>query len=310
MTKRSKSRSNFPWLRLTVVIAMLVSIFALAYISWDKDIALLNPKGYIADQQSKLLVLTTAIMLAFAGFVLFLMYFFAWRFRETNKKTELDQKAGRSKGLSLLAWGSPIVIFIILAAIMLPATQKLQPNRAIEAENEEMTVRVIAMRWKWVFLYPEQNIATVNFVQIPVDTPVRFELTADEAPMQSFWIPHLGGMLYAMTEHVNPIHLMSHTEGDYPGGAAEINGKGFSGMRFTTRVSSRADFNIWASDIAMNSEVLDEAEYQRLLEPSENEEVATYSSPTNIELFDALVKKYAGTHKHGAEAENEENGGY
>lgn len=310
MTKRNKNRSSFPWLRLAVVVAMLLSILALAYISKGQDIALLNPKGYIANQQSRLLVLTTGIMLAFAGFVLFLLYFFAWRFRETNKNTELDQKAGRSKGLSLLAWGSPVIIFILLVAIMLPATQKLQPNKAIEADNDAMTVRVVAMRWKWVFLYPEHNIATVNFVQVPVDTPVRFELTADEAPMQSFWIPHLGGMLYAMTEHVNPIYLMGDTVGDYPGGAAEINGTGFAGMRFTARVSSQLDFNKWVSDIAMNSSELDEAEYQRLLEPSEYEEVATYSSPQNQQLFEALVKKYAGTHNHGFGSEYEENEGY
>src|SRR5690606_21687015 len=105
-------------------------------------------------------------------------------------------------------------------------------QRAIESDEKQITIRAIAMRWKWVFMYPEHDIVTVNYVQIPEDTPIRFELTADEAPMNSFWIPHLGGMLYAMTEHVNPLNLIADETGDYVGGAAEINGRGFAGMRF------------------------------------------------------------------------------
>ena len=90
---------------------------------------------------------------------------------------------------------------------MLPATQRLAPQKSIAADAKPLTIQVVAMRWKWLFIYPEQKIATVNFVQIPVNTPVQFELTADETPMSSFWIPNLGGQLYAMTGHVNQLNL-------------------------------------------------------------------------------------------------------
>lgn len=310
MTKRNKNPNKPLWVPLLASASMGVFILASAYFLRGRDVALLNPKGFIADEQFRLLILSTAIMLAFAAVVIFFLYFFAWRYRETNEKTTHDPKAGRSKLLFATAWTSPVIIFVILAAIMLPATQKLAPQASIESDNEEITIRVIAMRWKWLFLYPEHDVASVNFVQLPVDTPVRFELTADEAPMNSFWIPHLGGMLYAMTEHVNPLNLIAHTTGDYDGAAAEVNGHGFAGMRFTARVSSQADFEAWVSETARSTEVLDTAEYARLLAPSEYNEVALYSSPDNRQLFDVLLQKYSGSHSHYNESEHIESEGH
>lgn len=310
MSKRKKNQRNSSWV---VYLGMSCLGLLTAVIAWllrGRDIALLNPKGTIADEQYWLLVVSTSIMLGFAAIVLFFIYFFAWRYRETNDKAVHKPQAGRSKLLLLTAWAAPITIFVVLSGIMLPATQRLEPQRSIKAENDEMIVRVIAMRWKWLFLYPEQDIATVNYVQIPVDTPVRFELTADEAPMQSFWIPHLGGMLYAMTEHINPLNLMAHTIGEYDGGAAEINGHGFAGMRFTANVTSRADFDAWASRVATDSDELDATRYAQLLEPTEFEPAAEYRSPANRDLFDALVKKYAGSHNHYGDSSQPESGGH
>lgn len=305
MAKTKKSARAWP--ALIGALALVVFTLVAAKYTLGADVALLNPKGAIAEEQTRLLVLTTSIMLAFAGIILFFIYFFAWKYRETNQKNIYSERAGRSKLLVTTAWVSPMIIFVILAAIMLPATQKLAPQKSIESDQDEMIVRVVALRWKWLFMYPDHDIASVNFVQIPVDTPVRFELTADEAPMQSFWIPHLGGMLYSMTEHVNPLNLMGNTIGDYQGGAAEINGHGFSGMRFTTRVSSRTDFDNWVRDVSDSSEILDAEEYARLLEPSEYHDVATYSSPTNRTLFENLVAKYAGSHDHYGNTDDSEN---
>lgn len=299
LVAENKKHRNGSALSIALGVGSLVAFAVIAALFMrGRDIALLNPKGFVADEQYRLLIVSTSIMLAFAAIVLFFLYFFAWRYREGNQKTAHNPAAGRSRLLMVTAWTAPIIIFMVLATMMLPATQKLEPQRSIESDTEEMTIRVIAMRWKWLFMYPEQDIATVNFVQIPVDTPVRFELTADEAPMNSFWIPHLGGMLYSMTEHVNPLNLMAHTTGDYDGGAAEINGHGFAGMRFTARVSTRQGFDDWVRETASNSALLDEEEYNRLLEPSENNLVAMYSSPRNQELFDTLLKKYAGSHTH------------
>ncbi|MDQ3064886.1 MAG: COX aromatic rich motif-containing protein [bacterium] len=309
MMAKSKKRTSGLLVGLT-----FLGLFAFCYLTMvllrGKDIALLNPRGFIANEQFRLLLVSTSIMLAFAAIVLFFIYFFAWKYRESNHKVEYNSNAGRSKLLLLTAWASPMLVCAILISIMLPATQKLEPQRAIASENKELVIRVVAMQWKWLFMYPEQDIATVNYVQIPVDTPIRFELTADEAPMNSFWIPHLGGMLYAMTDHVNPLNLMADTIGDYDGGAAEINGHGFAGMRFTTRVSQKEDFDSWAEGIVQGSEVLDGVSYSSLLKPSEFNSIATYYSPTNQELFEKLLKKYAGSHGTAHSEHTETEGGH
>ena len=165
---------------------------------------------------------------------------------------------------------------------------------------------MVALRWKWLFIYPEQGIATVNYVQVPTGTPVTFELTADDAPMSSFWIPNLGGMLYAMTGHVNHLNLLAETPGDYPGSSAEINGAGFAGMKFTARATSMADFEAWVRLVKPSSEVLNAAEYERLLEPSENNPAVVYAS-VDRDLYDKVLMKYNGAHNHGVADSETEN---
>ena len=119
----------------------------------------------------------------------------------------------------------------ILAVITWKSTHALDPSLPLQSDKKPITIRVVALRWKWLFIYPEQNIATVNFIQFPIATPINFELTAD-GPMNSFWIPELGGQIYAMTGMQTKRHLMANAIGEFSGAAAEINGKGFSGMKF------------------------------------------------------------------------------
>lgn len=286
------------------ILGTLSFIFLLAFFAKDSDIALLNPKGLIANEQHRLLVTSTLIMLGFGVPVILTLYFFIWKYREGNTSVSYAPDMKASKAFLAFCWGGPLVIVAILAYLMLPATQRLEPQQPIAADNDQLTIQVVALNWKWLFIYPEEDIATVNFVQIPVDTPVRFELTADEAPMNSFWIPHLGGMLYAMTGHVNPLNLMADTIGSYSGGAAEVNGRGLAGMRFSTYVSSEGDFDAWVKETKQSLVSLDEAEYEKLLKPSENNEPVFYSSFTPG-LYDKIVSKYSGSHHHGSEHEEQ-----
>lgn len=289
MAKRSSNKNVL--LTISTIIGVAVFSTILLYLAKDTNVALFNPKGSIADEQQWLLTLSTIIMLVFGLPVILTIYFFTWKYRENNPNSSHDPSVGTSKKLLLFAWLGPIITVIILAGIMLPATQSLEPQRAIASDNEQLTIQVVALDWKWLFIYPEQNIATVNFVQIPVDTPVRFELTADESPMSSFWIPNIGGMLYAMTGHVNPLNLIADEEGDYPGAAAEINGHGFAGMKFNTRVSSHEAFADWVEETEQSPIILDRTEYDKLLIPSENNPEAYYSSPDK-DLYKSIVSKY------------------
>lgn len=300
MARTKKSNKLIPILFALLVTAVFV--FVIAMLTNGADIPLLNPKGIVASEQHWLLVTSTLIMLGFGVPVILTLYFFTWRYREDNSKATYSPKETTSKAMLAFMWGGPLVIVVILAALMLPATQRLEPQKPIVADKEQLTVQVVSLNWKWLFIYPEQNIATVNFVQIPVDTPVRFELTADNAPMSSFWIPHLAGMLYTMTGHVNPLHLMADTIGDYPGASAEINGFGFAGMKFTTRVSSDEDFAAWVAETKQSPQFLDDAEYERLLEPSEYDEPVFYANAVP-DLYDTIVSKYNNNHTHGSEHE-------
>jgi cytochrome o ubiquinol oxidase subunit II len=304
MTKR-KHRSGQGKSVRVILLGLSALALLIAILLRGKDVALFNPKGLIAGEQSRLIVTIVVILLAVAIPTLSMLYFFAWKYRETNEKAKRDTPSHQSRFSAFSLWVIPCMILLLLASVMIPATHRLDPHKAIASDTKALRIQVVAMRWKWLFIYPEQNIATVNFVQIPSDTPVEFDLTADEAPMNSFWVPHLGGQLYAMTGHSNRLNLMADTTGDYTGQAAEINGEGFSGMKFTTRVSSQEEFDSWAQDVRHASNPLDFAAYSKLLVPSENNPVAFYSS-AQTGLYDTVLLKYGGAHGNHAAMEGQE----
>jgi cytochrome o ubiquinol oxidase subunit II len=261
------------------------------------DVALFNSKGQIAQEQLNLMLFSMALLLTVAVPTLIILYSFAWEYRESNRKSKYDPHARHGKLFTFSMWAIPSIFMLVLALVMWPATHKLEPKKAIDADAKPLTIQVVATRWKWVFIYPEQKIATVNFVQIPVGTPVQFDLTADEAPMSSFWIPHLGGQLYAMTGHVNRLNLIAWEPGDYPGSSAEINGAGFAGMKFTARATMKHDFDLWVRETQKSSSALNTTEYEKLLQPSQNHPAAFYSS-VESDLYAKMLMKYAGSHDH------------
>lgn len=260
------------------------------------DVALFNPRGMIAREQHKLMLLTAALLLAIAVPTLAILYFFAWKYRESNLKASHNPQASRGKLFLFSAWAVPSVVMVVLATIMWPATRKLAPEKPIISSVKPLTIQVVAMRWKWLFIYPEQNIATVNFIQIPVGTPVKFELTADETPISSFSLPQLGSQLYALTGHQNQLNLITDTPGDYSGRSAEINGAGFAGMKFIARATSKQEFDSWVQARRSSTEALDSGVYQTLLKPTENNPAAYYSS-VDTSLYDKVLMKYTASQK-------------
>jgi cytochrome o ubiquinol oxidase subunit 2 len=153
-----------------------------------------------------------------------------------------------------------------------------------------LKIQVVALQWKWLFIYPEEKIATINFIQIPKDTPVHFEITAD-APMNSFWIPSLGSQIYAMPKMKTELHLIADSEGDFRGCSANISGEGFSGMTFITRASSADDYKKWVQTAKKATLSMDWNAFNKLVEPSSYNPVAFYklADPT---LFDKILMKY------------------
>ncbi len=295
LKRKNKHSSTGPiWLAFLGLVGLGLSVTMLLQ---GVDVALFNPKGIIAEQQLNLMIFSMLLLLVIAVPTLILLYYFAWRYRESNTKATYNPTARHSKLLVPSMWVVPSIFMLLLASVMWPATHKLEPKKSIATDTKPVRIQVIAMRWKWLFIYPEQDIASVNFVQVPVDTPVEFELTADEAPMSSFWIPHFGGQLYAMTGHITRLNLMADELGDYPGSSAEINGAGFSGMKFIARASSNEDFEQWVQARQQSSDALDSAAYEKLLKPSESNPTVFYS-PVGADLYDKLLMKYNGSHNH------------
>jgi cytochrome o ubiquinol oxidase subunit 2 len=238
------------------------------------------------------------VLLAVAVPTVGALFFMAWKYRESNTKATHDPKFQAGKLFLITAWGIPAVFMTVLSVLMWTATHQYVPQQTIASQTKPLVVQVVALRWKWLFIYPEQHIATVNFVQVPVNTPVAFELTADDAPMSGFWIPNLGGMLYAMTGHINTLNLMAEKPGDYPGSTSEINGAGMADMKFTARATSREDFDSWVQATQYSPDVLTASEYDQLLQPSENNPEAEYSQFEHG-LYAKVLMKYAGSHDHG-----------
>lgn len=300
MAKIHKKRLSLGWVLLIIFLALGSFVLLIKYLLAGKNIALFNPKGLIAQEQLNLMFFAAGVMLAVAVPTLVLLFFTAWKYRESNAKATYAPGIAHSKFLTPGLWLIPTFVVFLLAPVMWSATHRLVPQKSLAADGKPLIIQVVALRWKWLFIYPEQKIATVNFVQVPVNTPVQFELTADEAPMSSFWIPNLGGQLYAMTSHVNRLNLMADTAGDYPGSSAEINGPGFSGMKFTARAGSIEDFGRFVQEVKQSPEVLDMPMYESVLKPSENNPTAYYSDYDDG-LYDSVLSKYMGSHDHQPE---------
>lgn len=257
---------------------------------WLSFFDVLHPQGPIALAERGLMVTAVLFMLIVAIPVLGLLFFFAWRYRASNTKAAYTPDWKHGKMEELVWWAIPLEIILILSAITWTSTHDLDPHRPISTEPP-LVVQVVALDWKWLFIYPEQRVASVNYLALPVGRPVRFEVTAD-APMNSFWIPSLGGQIYAMTGMVNPLQLMADRAGTYQGTAANYSGEGFAHMRFTAEAMSQDSFAAWVDTTRQDHDALDFAAYQALAKPSVPQEPAYYGSVAP-NLLAQIVAKFA-----------------
>ncbi len=177
-----------------------------------------------------------------------LLFVVAWKYRAKNAKAKYDPEHSHGVFGELILWMIPSVVIAVMAVITWNATHKLDPYKPLESEVKPLTIQVVALDWKWLFIYPEQGIATLNFVQFPERTPIHFELSADGSPMNSFWIPQLSGQIYSMTGMTTQLHIMADGPGEYTGRAAEINGEGFADMTFVAKSTSQSDFEDWVAE--------------------------------------------------------------
>jgi cytochrome o ubiquinol oxidase subunit 2 len=258
----------------------------------------MKPSGDIASQEAHLIVVSTLLMLLIIVPVIALIVIFAWRYRKNNTAATYTPDWDHSTGLELVIWGAPLLIIIALGLITWISThqldpyrplQRIDPARPIAADHKPLEVQVVALDWKWLFIYPEQGIATVNELVAPVDVPVRFTITASTV-MNSFYIPALAGQIYAMPGMQTTLNAVINKPGTYDGFSSNYSGAGFSGMRFKFHGKDAAGFDDWVKSVKAAGGTLDRAGYQALEKPSERDPVHVYSA-VEAKLFDAIVER-------------------
>ncbi|MGO4332223.1 ubiquinol oxidase subunit II [Cupriavidus sp. 2TAF22] len=251
---------------------------------------LFSPKGAIGHQEKSLIVISLALMLMVVIPVILLTLYFAWRYRASNTSATYAPKWAHSTAIEVVVWTIPCVIVAFLGFLIWGSTHKLDPYRPIESATAPVEVEVVALNWKWLFIYPQYGVASLNQLTIPVDTPISFRLTA-ESMMNSFFIPQLGSQVYAMAGMQTRLHLIADTPGVYLGQSAAYSGAGFSDMHFKTFATSRADFDRWIAEARKAARPLDEKTYRALELPSSKDPATLYSTVTPA-LFAGVVNKY------------------
>lgn len=270
------------------VFALMVITFGLLYYYRD-SVAIFNPKGLIALKERDLIITATLLMLLVVIPVFALTIFICLKYRAGNEKAKYIPEWDHSLLAEVIWWGFPCAIIAVLSVITWKSSHELDPYKPLESEVKPLTIQVVALQWKWLFIYPEQNIATVNFIQFPEKTPINLEITAD-APMNSFWIPQLAGQIYAMPGMKTKLHLIADEVGSFRGSSANLSGEGFSGMTFMAESSSHADFEQWVQTAKQARQPLGLAEYDLLAEPSSYNPPATYLLQKE-DLFNWIVMK-------------------
>ncbi len=256
----------------------------------------LDPAGDVARQQGDLVVISTLLMLIIIVPVMALTGWFAWKYRAANTAATYKPDWDHSTQLELLIWAVPLLIIICLGAVTWVGTHLLDPYRPLArtapgqpvgADVKPLEVQVVALHWKWLFIYPEQGIATVNELAVPEGRPLKFRISSSSV-MNSFYVPAMAGQIYAMPGMETKLHAVFNETGNYEGFSANYSGAGFSNMRFGVRSMTEAGFERWASQAKARGTTLDRAAYLKLERPSEKEPVRRYAQ-VDSELFDRIV---------------------
>ena len=272
-----------------LAVPLLSGLIASLCLSGCK-LEVLDSKGVVGAAESSLIATATYAMLLVVVPVILLTLFIAWRYRASNKNATYAPKWAHSTAIEVVVWAIPAVIILYLGILTWKTTHELDPYKPLESNVKPINVEVVALDWKWLFIYPDLGVASVNQLAFPVGTPVNFRITSDSV-MNSFFIPQLGSQIYAMAGMQTRLHLMADHAGDYAGISANYSGKGFSDMKFRALAMSDADFDAWIKQVKNAPEALSMDVYAGVARPSEKVAVR-YFSTVDPKLFNNIVAKY------------------
>jgi len=285
-----RGKKGFGWLHVVPVLLLVGVLILLVGYAQAHPPALFDTAGPIAEKERNLIYFALGLSLIVVLPVFGMLFAFAWKYREGNDKAKYSPELGGSKRAETIWWAIPGVLILILSIVTWNSSHDLDPYKKLVSSKQPLTVQVVSLDWKWLFIYPEQGVATVNDLTIPVGVPINFQLTSD-APMNSFWIPRLGGQVYTMPGMMTELHLMADKTGTYRGVSANISGKGFADMKFDTQAVSEADFADWVRAPGATTHTLDAAAYNELAKPTTKVYMDFYNS-VESGMFDSIMHKY------------------
>lgn len=260
------------------------------------DSALLNPKGQVALEQRSLILTAFGLMMIVVIPAVLMAVVFAWKYRASNTNAKYSPNWSHSNKVEAVVWTVPILIIIFLAILTWKSSHALDPSKPLASDVKPVEIDVVALDWKWLFIYPEQGIATVNQIAFPANTPVNFKITSNSV-MNSFFIPTLGSQIYAMAGMQTKLHLIANEPGTFDGISSNFSGRGFSGMKFKAIATpDNASFDQWVAKVKDSSNTLTTMDdFEKLAAPSENHPVEFFST-ANPELFKQVIGKFKMSH--------------
>ncbi len=277
--------------KIGLILVLVALIVALT--SWylrRHMVAVLQPAGEVGHKERNLIAFSAALSVLVIVPVFVLLGMFAWKYRESNVHAKYSPELEGSNLAETIWWLIPTALIGIIAVITWRSSYAMDPFKRLDTNKQTLHVQVVALDWKWLFIYPDQKVASVNEAAVPVGTPVDFELTSDTV-MTSFWAPQLGGQMYAMPGMNTHLNLEAGKVGNYRGVAANVSGKGFAGMNFTVKAVGQADFTKWMQTAKHSTGKLTSSSYAQLARPSQNVRPSYYGT-IDPALYDTIVMNY------------------
>lgn len=251
---------------------------------------LLDPAGPVAADEKRLIIIAFVLMLTVVIPVIVMAILFAWKYRASNKSANFAPKWAHSFKIEAVVWLVPAVIVTILSVLVWDYSHRLDPYETLKSTVKPIRVEVVSMDWKWLFIYPDLGIASVNQLVVPTNVPISFRITSDSV-MTSFFIPQLGSQIYAMAGMETKLHLQANRVGVFQGLNSQFSGDGFSGMHFDTIATDAEGFNTWIGKVRQSNIPLDRDHFKNLEIPSHQTPVQ-YFTQVKSGLFDDVLMKY------------------
>lgn len=245
--------------------------------------------GNIFQQQFRVILIVLFLMLLVVIPAIVMSVFFVWKYRENNKNKKYTPKLLNAKKIELIIWTFPIIIILVLSIISWKSTHDLDPKKeTIISKEQPLDIEVVSFDWKWLFIYPKYNIAILNYLIFPVNTPIKFHVTSNSV-MNSFFIPTLGSQIYAMSGMNTTLNLSAKKTGILEGMSANFSGKGFSNMKFKVKISSKNNFLSLMKKIKLSSnKILTFNDFKKISTPSIKNSVIFFHH-INPKLFNNII---------------------